>query len=148
MFFSFLPSLDNSQWNLEEEMHFYSLVSTQMLSQTLSVFMQDALLSKERNGQQRNGFTWTHLIRQWELEGTALISMKAVKDGLPLENALRILNIWLELQAFPATVGKVARHVRSVMECFPDSKWWFWMTFYFPLVLDLYYFYFFFCCGL
>jgi len=84
--------------------------------------MQDALLSKERNGRQQNGFMWTHLIRQWELEGTALISMKAVKDGLPLENALRILNIWLELQAFLATVGKVARHVRSVMECFPDLE--------------------------
>lgn len=56
---------------------------------------------------------WIHLIRRWELKGTALISMKAVRDGLPLENALIILSIWLELQDFLATVGKVARHVKK-----------------------------------
>lgn len=66
---------------------------------------------------------WTHLIRWWELEGTALISMKVAKDGLPLENALRILNTWLDLLAFLVTVGKVARHVKSVTEYFPESKW-------------------------
>jgi hypothetical protein len=40
--------------------------------------------------------------------------MKAANDGLLLGNALRILNIWLDLQAFLVTAGKVARHVRSV----------------------------------
>jgi hypothetical protein len=81
---------------------------------------------------------WTHLIRWWELEETALISMKAANDGLPLGNALRILNIWLDLQAFLATVGKVARHVRSVDNAFPISSGDFGCLSS-PLVLDIYY---------
>jgi len=115
---------NNLQWNQNEVMHFFSLVSSQMLSQTPKVCMQDALYLKVRNGLLQNGFMWTHLIR-W-LEGSAVIIMKTVKSGLTLENALVIPNIWLDLQVFLATAWKVARHVRtSVTECFPDSTWYY-----------------------
>lgn len=48
--------------------------------------------------------------------------MKAVRDGQHLENAQRMLNIWLVLQTFLATVGGVVRHVRiATDECFPRN---------------------------
>jgi hypothetical protein len=55
------------------------------------------------------------------MEAAAPISMIAVRDGLPLENAPTILFIWLDLQTFLDTVERAVTHARTFKECFLDS---------------------------
>lgn len=100
------------QWNHEEEMPFFSSVSTPMLFQTKTVSMRGAQWLKVRNGQQQSGFMSTHLTRSWIRVGTVQIWMRVVRDGLPLGNAPRTESTWLELPTFLATVGGAVRYVR------------------------------------
>lgn len=80
------------QWNHAKGMRSCSIVCIQMLLQTPQVCMLGAPWRKARNGRQRSGFMWILLIESW-LE-TAQTQVRTAKDGLPLENAIRIQNIW------------------------------------------------------
>ena len=55
--------------------------------------------------------------------GIALIRMKVVGGGLPLENAPKTPSTWLDLKLFLDTVGGVARYVKHITVCIPRSLW-------------------------
>jgi hypothetical protein len=53
--------------------------------------------------------------------GIALIRMKVVGGGPPLENAPKTSSTWLDLQVFLDIVGGVVRYVKQITVCPPRS---------------------------
>lgn len=72
---------------------------------------------KARNFQQLNGSTSTHLIKLWEMEENAQMSMKVVIDGQHLVNALKIQFIWLEHQSLPVRAEEAAKCAEKNVFC-------------------------------